>query len=130
MEKKGEGETVMIPLLSKTENDDEFIEKAVKGAREVLLMLVVDNSAPETRFGFALQQMAQGNEMIGAMKAKIRKKRKIVNEIIEWGSTRSKIVNTAKLKNVDKVVVRAQQNPKLGGLVDALKAEKIEVEVI
>lgn len=129
-EKSAKELKVLIPLLSKTENDAEFIGRAVKGAREVTLLLVIDNSAAGMQFGFALQQMAQGNALSAELKALIGKKKKSVHDILEWGNTRSKIINTAKLRGVDKVVFRAQQGAEFEELVDALKAEKIRVEVI
>ena len=43
---------ILIPLLSEKENDPQFIEKASKGATEIILLVVVDPS-PKERFGFA-----------------------------------------------------------------------------
>lgn len=128
--KSGKGLKVLIPLLSKTENDAEFLERAVKGANEVTLLLVIDNSADGTQFGFALQQMAAGNALSAEVKAMVGKKKKSVHDILEWGNTRSKIVNTAKLRRVSKVVLRAQEGKGFEALVEALRAEKINVEVI
>ena len=121
---------VMIPLLSKKENDLEFIEQALKGAKEVVLLVVVDNSIAESDFGFALKQMAQANALLAEVKGIVGAKRKKATDILEWGNTAGKIANISKLREIDKVVLQMQKGKKFDELLAALKKEKIKYEVI
>lgn len=121
---------VMIPLLSKKENDLEFLEQAVKGAKEVVMLVVVDNSLSESDFGFALKQMAQANSLLAEVKGIVGAKRKKAIDILEWGNTISKIANISKLREIDKVVLQMQEGKKFDELLAALEKEKVKYEVI
>jgi len=120
---------VLIPLLSEHENDEKFLEQALKGARDVILLIVVDADSKE-EFGFAASHIQKARLIMEEVKTTIGKKRKRSEDIIEWGDTQNKIMNIALLRKVDKVVLKKQENQYFEELVKKLKKEKIDVEVI
>ena len=97
---------ILIPLLNNKEEEGEFIEKAVTGVKEVVLILIVDMNATTESFGFATSQIAHGSEAIEKIKKSLQMKGISVEDIQEWGDTFSKINTTAKLKRVKKIVYR------------------------
>jgi hypothetical protein len=120
---------VLIPLLSEMENE-EFLKRATEKASEVILLLVVDTQ-PNQKFGFTTSQITKGRRLMENASSFIGKKKKI-EEIIEWGETDLKIINIAKLNQVDKIVIKEQgeNNFLFKGLVEKIKSENIKVEVI
>ena len=120
---------VLLPILSDKENEDEFLEAALKGAKEVILLIVVDSDTND-EFGFATSHIQTARTILEEVKITVGKKRKKSEEILEWGNTVGKIINIALLRKVDKVVLKAQENQYFEELVKKLKKENIEVEVI
>lgn len=120
---------VLIPILSENENDEQFIEEAIKGAKEAILLLVIDAN-PKQEFGFTASHIQKGRKVMEIVRESLGKKRKKSEELIEWGDTKSKILNLALLRKVDKVAMKKQENQYFEELAKKLKAEKIEVQVI
>ncbi|MBI4209912.1 MAG: hypothetical protein HY544_00170 [Candidatus Diapherotrites archaeon] len=120
---------VLIPVLSETENDDAFIDTAVKGASEVLVLVVVDAS-PKEKFGFTTAFISKARSVMEEVKKTVGKKKKTCEDILEWGDTQSKIVNIAMLRKVGRVYLKKQDNQYFRKLVKGLKEEKIDVEVV
>lgn len=118
---------VLIPLLSGKEKDAAFLNRAVRGAREVVLQLVIDTTGMN-KFGFAASEIAHGNELMDRIEAELSKKS--VETVLEWGETNKKIENLAKLQRVDKVVLAKQESYYFKNLVKALKDARITVEII
>ncbi len=121
--------TTLIPILSEEENDDSFLEEALKGTREILLLIVVDTDQ-KREFGFATSQIQKARKVLEEVGAAIGKKRKSYEDIIEWGDTQNKIINLALLRKVDSVTLKKQDNQYFEELVKKLKHEKIEVRII
>lgn len=118
---------VLIPLLS--ENDDAaFIKEASESAKEIIILIVVDAS-PAQKFGFTTSQINKGEKTVQEARKMISKKKKI-EDIIEWGETEAKIHNNALLRQVDRVVMKTQHNQFFEKLVNKLRRDKIEVELI
>lgn len=120
---------VLLPILSEKENDDAFLEVALKGAAHVILLIVVDADSKQ-EFGFATSQIQKARKVLEEVKTAIGKKRKKSEDILEWGDTKSKIMNLALLRKVDKVTLKNQDNQYFKELVEALEKEKISVEVL
>ncbi len=120
---------VLLPILSEKENDDAFLETALKGATHVILLIVVDADSKQ-EFGFATSQIQKARKVLEEVKTAIGKKRKKSEDILEWGDTKSKIMNLALLRKVDKVTLKNQDNQYFKELVEALEKEKISVEVL
>ena len=120
---------VLMPILSESENNEEFLDKALKGAKETIILIVVDADSNE-EFGFAASHIQTARGIMEEIKATLGKKRKRSEEILEWGDTQSKILNIALLRKVDKVVLKEQDNEYFKELVKKIKKEKISVEVI
>ena len=120
---------VLIPILSETENDEVFLERALEGAKDIILLLVVDAS-PKERFGFTTSHIAKARAVMEELKKEVGKKRKSAEDVIEWGDTQSKVLNMALLRKVDKVVLKRQENQYFNELVKKLEGERVDVEVI
>jgi len=120
---------VLIPLLSEMEDED-FLRKAAEDAKEVILLLVVDTQ-PNQKFGFTTSQITKGRRLMETASNFLGKKKKI-EEIIEWGETDLKIINIAKLNQVDKIVIKNQSENNLlfKELVEKIRSENIKLEVI
>ncbi len=121
---------ILIPLLSKKENEGEFLEKAIVGATEIILLLIIDTNAMNQEFGFAASEISNGNALMEDVKALLGKKRKKADDILEWGDTLTKIDNMAKLRQVNKIVLMKQDNQYFRDLVKNLRKEKLDVEII
>lgn len=115
---------VLIPLLSKKENNPDFLEKAIEGMKEIVLLLVVDTAAMPKEFGFSTMEISDGRKLMEEIKATIGKKRKKATDIIQWGDTFLKINNTAKLKKCKKIVTLKQDNQYYRELIARLKKQK------
>ena len=120
---------ILLPILSDEENDEQFLEKALKGTRDIIILIVVDSDSKQ-EFGFATSQIQKARSVMEEVTEIIGKKRKRYEDIIEWGDTQNKILNLALLRKVDKVVLKKQENQYFEELVKKLKDEKVDVEVI
>jgi hypothetical protein len=106
------------------------LRKAAEDAKEVILLLVVDTQ-PNQKFGFTTSQITKGRRLMETASNFLGKKKKI-EEIIEWGETDLKIINIAKLNQVDKIVIKNQSENNLlfKELVEKIRSENIKLEVI
>ncbi len=120
---------VLIPILSETENDEVFLERALEGAKEIILLLVVDAN-PKEKFGFTTAHISKARTVMEDLKKEVGKKRKTAEDVLEWGDTHSKVLNMALLRKVDKVVLKRQENQYFEQLVKKLEGERVNVEVI
>lgn len=121
---------VLIPLVSKKENNQEFLQKATEGAKEVVLLLVIDQRELVGQFGFAASEIMQGNALIEQIKKTLEEKGKRATEIEEWGKTETKIEHIALLQRVDKIALLEQENEYFKRLVKQLSKKlgnKIEI---
>ena len=95
---------VLIPVLSKREDSEEFLKEATVKAKEVLLLLVIDTrSSPSS--GFTASEIAQGQKIMDSVNERIGKMRKSCESLLEWGDTMTRIDHTAKLRRVDSIVL-------------------------
>lgn len=121
--------SVLIPILSKKENTPEFLEKAVKGEKEVFLLAIMDTNALSNNFGFATSEIGAGSELIEQIKAKLEPKKIKVIEALEWGDTNTQIIHLAKLKNIKKIALVKQENKYFKDLVKELNENKIKTQI-
>ena len=122
---------VLIPLLSKQENKPEFLQRAVQGAKEVLLLLVIDTESTPSQFGFVASEIGQGNTLMQDVKKQLEKMRKTCNDVIEWGNTETKIEHIAQLQHVDKIVLLKQDNQFFKKLLKQMRGKlKMEIRVL
>lgn len=120
---------ILLPLLSRQESDEVFLEEALKGVKEVILLLVIDTNAMVGEVGFAASEIMQGNQLMEKVKALIGKKRKKCTEVTEWGNTVRKIANTAKMHKVDQIVLMKQENHYWKQLEESLRNEFKDIAV-
>lgn len=122
---------ILLPILTKEENDAEFLEMATGNASDVVLMIVVDTKdMPNWQFGFAASEIMQGTEFMEELKKKIAKKKKDVKTVTEWGNTAAKICNVAGLNDVDLVILKRSSNQYWRRLVDEIEkgcSKKVEI---
>lgn len=121
-------ETALIPLVSKKENNLDFITNVCAKADEIILLLIVDTAAMPGQFGFAASDISHGNQLMEEIKEIAKKKRTICNDLIEWGETIPKICNFAQLRKIKKIFLVKQQNEFFKKLVKELK-EKTDAEI-
>ncbi len=110
---------VLIPLISRHESNPEFIDKAVKGTEEVLLLIVIDKDD-----SLKASDISSSTHFLEEVKKLIGKKRKKCEDLTEWGETKAKIKNTAIINKVDKIVLLKQENQFFEDLIEELKKEK------
>jgi len=110
---------VLIPLLSRKELNEEFLDKAVKGANEVFLLMVIDK-----KDSLKASDISGATHFLEEVKKAIGKKRKKCEDLTEWGETTAKIKNTAILNKIDKISLLKQENQWFEELVEEIKKEK------
>ncbi|MBI4044348.1 MAG: hypothetical protein HY392_01435 [Candidatus Diapherotrites archaeon] len=121
---------VLIPIISKHENDPQFLASATKEAGKVFLLVIVDANVPDMSFGFTATEIGQGNTLMREIKRTLQDSGKEVVECLEWGETIPKIINFAKLKKIRRVALKKQDNHWFKKLARQLHEEKIETEII
>ena len=82
---------VLIPILTKLEADEEFLEKATKGMRKATVLIVIDASLQET-FGIAASSLVQAQQIAEQIKAKLGKKRKSCEVLLEWALHQKQLI--------------------------------------
>ncbi len=121
---------VLIPLLSKKENNEEFLKKACEKAREVIVFLPVDTAGKVTS-GFTMAEIAQGQKLAGEITTRIGKMRKKAESLLEWGDTLKNIDHVARLRGVEWIVLLKEDNEFFKHLVKELKKKRgFKVKVI
>ena len=118
----------LLPIISKKENKKDFLDAALKKGDEAVLLLVIDKDAMAGMFGFATNEIKQGNDLIEELKTALKEKKVKTEEVVEWGNTGTKIENMAQLKKVDKIILVEQDNEYFKKLINELK-QKINVPV-
>ncbi len=121
---------VLLPLLSKKESNENFLEKVIHKAKEVDVLLIIDTKAMAGSFGFVGSEVFAGRKLMDEICKKIGKKRKTGNALLEWGDTFNTIVRVAKLKGSEKIFLIKQNNKYFRDLIDVLKKEKIKFETL
>lgn len=112
---------VLIPLLSKHEKNEEFLDKAVKGAHEVVLLIVIDT---DEKSKLRASDISSSTHFLEEVKKLVGKKRKTCEDLTEWGETAKKIKNTAILNKVDRISILKQENQWFEEIIKELREEK------
>ncbi len=112
---------VLIPLLSKYELNEDFLDKAVKGSSEVILLMVID---AEKGSSLKASDISSSTHFMEEVKKAIGKKRKSCEEFTEWGEPAKKIKNTAIINKADKIALLKQENQWFEKILEELKKEK------
>jgi len=114
---------VLIPILSKRENNDEFLKKAIEKAKEVIVFLPVDTSGVATS-GFTMSEIASGQKLMDEITAKIGRMRKKSDSLLEWGDTVKNIDHIARLRGIERIALVKQENEFFEQTIKALKGKK------
>lgn len=121
---------ILLPLLSKMENSQNFLAKALENCEEIILLVVVDKDAMVGQFGFAANDIMQCSQLLEELSNEILKRKIKCEDILEWGNTEQKILQLAELKKVDKIVLLKQGNKYFEDLLKKLQKAKIEIQAI
>ena len=121
---------ILIPLLSKEENKQEFLEKVSGSGKHITLLTVIDTHSGKEKFGFAASQIGSCSSLAEEIRDKLKESIPDIDYIMEWGDTLTKIEQIAELKKIDSIVLKRQQNQFFEELVKQLKERKLKVEVI
>ncbi len=114
---------VLLPILTKKESRSEFLDKALKGAKETIVLAVVDSEAMAGGTGAAAGEISAENKAMEKIRQYCGQKRKACKEILEWGRTADKIKAHAVLGEVDKIVLKKQENQYYKELVKELRKD-------
>ena len=120
---------VLAPLLSGKEAKPEFINAVAAKADKVILLQIVDRDFMNKTSAAMGEVMHYSSVMRDAKKA-IGAKKKSCDEITEWGGTVQKILSIALLQKVDKVALVSQRNKFFDEVLEGLRSNKIEYELI
>jgi len=118
---------VLIPVISNTENESDFLDKAIEKAKEVHLILILD---PKSKDGLPASAMMQGNSVVQDIVDYLKPKVKEIEEVVEWGGKLNKISHYAKLKEIKKIVLKYEESDVVDELAKGLEDEGFEVQVL
>jgi hypothetical protein len=120
-----------MPLLG-NELDQEFLNKVIQKADEIILLLVIDTQDLDKKpFGFVGSEIMQGNALLMDVSNLLKEKKAKVIEVTEWGATLQKIVLASKREQVNKIILKKAENKYFEDLIRALSKETdVELEVI
>lgn len=122
--------SVLIPIISKKEDNPDFLTEATKGFEQVFLLAVIDQSELVGQFGFVATEIRTATQIVEKIKAFLESQGKKTEEIIEWGSTIQKIVKIAEIRNCNKIVLVKQDNQHFKKLIKQIEentSKKIEL---
>ncbi len=123
---------VLLPVLSPEDANGPLIEQTLQDASVVYVLLVLDRFSPSSKFGFKASDIMLGRETVEKVKDEIKKRKRLCNDIMEWGHTLEKIAQIAEMKQVEKIVLFNSQNSEhfVHTVNDLQKLTKIPVHVI
>jgi len=121
---------ILIPIISRKEGNEEFIDKALEKTKELILLVVIDTALKLDDIGFTANNILLAREISEKISNKAKKKKIKVEELIEWGSTKNKIIQIAKLKKAEKIVFLKQENKFFEEIINQLKNEGLTIEII
>ena len=119
---------VLIPLVTRLEDDPNFLANATRNCDEAVLLLVIDTTEMLGKFGFAASGIMQGTALMGKIRAKLPGKK--VEEAMEWGGIAAKIVQVAERENADSIALKRHDSlywRRLEGKIREGTERKIEV---
>ena len=96
---------VLVPILSPSDANEAFVQHISENSSVVYLLLVLDPKSASASFGFKTSEILQGRETMDKMKQKIKEKKRLCTDILEWGNTLEKIAQIADMKQVEKILV-------------------------
>ena len=114
---------VLIPLLSKRENSEEFLKKACEKAKEVIVFLPVDTAGKATS-GFTMAEIAQGQKLAEEIALRVGRMRKKAESLLEWGDTLKNIDHIARLRGIERIALLKEENEFFKQLVKELKKKR------
>jgi hypothetical protein len=119
-------------VLSPKDANVEFVQRAVQGVSLAHVLLVLDSKSLGSEFGFNASEIMSGRQAVEQLRKEIRARKKLCNELVEWGQTVEKIAQIAEMRRVDKIVLNnAENKPHFDVLRGEIqKHTQIPVEVV
>ncbi|MBU0635414.1 hypothetical protein KKE06_00105 [Candidatus Micrarchaeota archaeon] len=121
---------VLIPIVSKQEDNPDFLTEATREFDEIILLAVIDKEDLVGQFGFVTSEIRTATQLIEKIQAFLESQGKKTEDLIEWGNTLHKIVQIAEIRKCDKIALAKQENQHFKQLVKQIEEntnKKIEV---
>lgn len=101
---------VLVPVLSKLENNSSFLETVMAEADEVVVLAVIDQSGIVGNPGFAVHEIKIATNLSEEIAAKVVASGKKAEAIVEWGETVRLVSQMAELKQCTAIFLVEQKN--------------------
>ncbi|MFH0954889.1 MAG: hypothetical protein V1777_02200 [Candidatus Micrarchaeota archaeon] len=101
---------VLVPVLSKLENNPSFLERVTAEADEVVVLAVIDQSGIVGNPGFAIHEIKVATQLAEEIAALVVASGKKSEAIVEWGETVRLIAQLAELKSCSAIFLVEQKN--------------------
>lgn len=101
---------VLVPVLSKMENNASFLERVTGEADEVVVLAVIDQSGIVGNPGFAFHEIKVATQLAEEIAALVAASGKKSEAIVEWGETVRLIAQLAELKSCSAIFLVEQKN--------------------
>ena len=122
---------VLIPVLSQSENNPDFLNTATEGFSSVVLLAVINREEMVGRVGFLAGEIRNATHTLEQTKSFLESQGKKTLDCMEWGDTLQKIAHIADLNQCQKIALLRQENEYFKKLVHDLKENtKAIVEIV
>jgi|GEM_PF-3418089 len=125
---------ILFPLLNGTQLNSVLLENLLRHvetrASQIVLLLVIDAVDLENKpFGFAANDITDGNALMAEVSSALKKENLIVTELLEWGDTLEKIDVVSRRENCEKIVFQKQSSRHFFDLIQKL-SDLNSIEII
>ncbi len=112
---------VLIPILSKQENNPDFLIFATENATRALAVVVIDKTEMIGPFGFASTEIKHANTLLEQVSNFLAMRSIPTETILEWGNVSQKIMQLAELRRCGSIAVIKQPNEYYKKIVKEIK---------
>ena len=120
----------LIPILTGKEDEEEFIEKIMKGEtlkQLILLNIVKREEVEDVPAGYAGSRIKKGEDIMEKIKKKTPSEIE-VEENMEWGDPIDKIKAVTKIKDIDQIYMK--KSKEANNVKKALDDIETEIRII
>ena len=101
---------VLVPVLSKLENNASFLEAVLAEADEIVVLAIIDQSGIVGNPGFAVHEIKIATNLSEEIAAQVVAAGKKAEAIVEWGETVRLVSQMAELKQCAAIFLVEQKN--------------------
>jgi len=120
----------LIPILTGKEDEEEFIEKIMKGEtlkQLILLNIVKREEVEDVPAGYAGSRIKKGEDIMEKIKKKTPSEIE-VEENMEWGDPIDKIKAVTKIKDIDQIYMK--KSKEANNVKKALRNLNVDINMI